>query len=99
MKLLITMFLFAAAQTGLARVVTFTQLDLDKDGYITISEVKDNELVSDFDIADLNADGKLSRSEYAQYRSATLNQMNDQAIDKKGQHAKTRKIEGDKADM
>tara|TARA_B100000902_G_scaffold391850_1_gene443195 strand:- start:86 stop:385 length:300 start_codon:yes stop_codon:yes gene_type:complete len=99
MKLLITMFLFAAAQTGLAKTVTFTQLDLDKDGYLSLTEVKDNDLLASFEVADIDADGRLSKNEFIQFRSQANNQMKVKDVAKKGEHAKAKKMEADKAEM
>ena len=66
MKYLIIM-IFGIASAAAAQVadVAFEEMDTDQDGYVSFQEAMANpEIVNEFNDADLDADGLLSREEF-----------------------------------
>jgi len=58
------------ASAGTFATGNFMKMDKDKDGYLTMEEMKgDKELMAQMKKMDMNKDGKLGRKEYSSFRS------------------------------
>jgi len=67
------LLLAGGAHADKAQDAYFRSLDLNRDGYVSLSEAAGDEVVvSRFDRADRNRDGKLSRQEFANLKKVKV---------------------------
>ena len=81
----------AGAQADKTTDAYFRSLDLNGDGFVSLSEAAGDEVVvSRFDRADKNRDGKLSRAEYDDLGSAPADKANAKSRAKAKARAKAK---------